>query len=191
MVQYSDHITPVIICFFGLSISAVTNVVNMCCHHDRPFKLLSTRSVRLNIVLPIVAPFILIGEAIMFIFVSHFDISWFAEPLIQNTLFLLFPVIPLALSAFASAANVRITAPTNRDGLLSGFARRVNTDEEMLLESRRGGVPEVIGDIFTERQARTMMDTHYNGVFWTELACLLIDVLFAMPWLLHCVGWGF
>jgi hypothetical protein len=32
------------------------------------------------------------------------------EPLIQTTLLLLLPMIPLALSAFASAANVKITA---------------------------------------------------------------------------------
>jgi hypothetical protein len=75
MAQYSDHITPVLICLLGLSISAMTNVVNLCCHHDRPFQLLSTQSVRLNIIIPIVAPFILIGETILFMFVSHFNIA--------------------------------------------------------------------------------------------------------------------
>jgi hypothetical protein len=190
MAQYSDHITPVAICFFGLFLSAITNIANICCHHDRPFQLLSTRSVRLNIVLPIIAPFILIAEAVLFMFCSHFDIAWLSEPLIQNTVFLCLPVIPLALSAFASAANVKITAPTNRDGILRPFARRVNADEQMLLESRREGVPEIVEDTFSERQARTMIDTHYNGVFWTEFACLLVDILFAVPWLLHVVGWS-
>jgi hypothetical protein len=190
MPQYSDHITPVAICFFGLSLSAITNIANICCHHDRPFQLLSTRSVRLNIVLPIIAPFILIAEAILFMFVSHFDIAWLSDALIQNTIFLCLPVIPLALSAFASAANVKLTAPTNRNRILRPFARRVNADEQMLLESRRDGIPEIVGDTFSDRQARTLIDTHYNGVFWTEFACLLVDILFSVPWLLHVVGWS-
>jgi hypothetical protein len=36
-----------------------------------------------------------------------------------------------------------------------------------------------------------MMGTHYNEVFWAEFACLLFDVLFTMPRLLHCIGWEF
>jgi hypothetical protein len=57
----------------------------------------------------------------------------------------------------------------------------------MSLESQRDGVPEIVWDIFSERQARTMIDTHYNGVFWTEFADLLVDILFAVPWLPHIV----
>jgi hypothetical protein len=66
----------------------------------------------------------------------------------------------------------------------------MNADEEMLLESRRDGVPEIVGDTFSERQARTMIDTHYNGAFRTEFTCLLVDILFVVPWLLHIVGWS-
>jgi hypothetical protein len=190
MPQYVDHIKPVAISFAGLSISAVINIVNICCHHDRPFQLLSTRSVRLNIILPILSPFILIGEAILFMFFSHFEIPVFSESvLLQNTVFLCIPIIPLALSAFASAANVKIASPGSRESLVHPFARRVNTDEEMLLDARREGVPEVLGDTYGEGQAKAMIETHYTGVFWTEFACLVIDVAFAMPWVLHVLGW--
>jgi hypothetical protein len=190
MPQFSDHITPVAISFAGLTISAIIIIINVCFHHDRPFQLLSTRSLRLNIVLPILAPFILIGEAIIFMFISHFDIPFFSKCIqIQNTVFLCIPIIPLALSAFASAANVRLTAPTGRDRLVGPFARRVNRDEEMLLDARGEGVPEVLDDTFSENQAKAMIDRHYTGVFWTEFACLAIDVVFAMPWVLHAIGW--
>jgi hypothetical protein len=109
---------------FGLSLSAITNIGNICGYHDRPFQLLSTRSVRLNIVLPIIAPFILIAEAVLFMLCSHFDIAWLSEPRIQNTVFLSLPVVPLALSAFASAANVKITATAS-----CGRSPSVNADE--------------------------------------------------------------
>jgi hypothetical protein len=33
-----------------------------------------------------------------------------------------------------------------------------------------------------------MIDTHYNGFLWSEFASLVIDVLFAAPWLDHIVG---
>jgi hypothetical protein len=172
-----------------LCISAAANVFNIASHHDRPFQLLSTKTVRINITLPIAAPFLLIAEAVIFMLISHFDIQGFSDkPTTQNIVFLAIPVIPFLISAFASAINVKITAPINRDSLLNPFRRKVNTDEEMLLESRRDGVPEVLGDTFSEAQVKNMINAHYNGVFWTELGCLIVDSVFAVPWILHLFG---
>jgi hypothetical protein len=65
----------------------------------------------------------------------------------------------------------------------------MNRDQEMLLEARGEGVPEVLDDTFSENQAKAMIDRHYTGVFWTEFACLAINVVFSMPWVLHAIGW--
>jgi hypothetical protein len=191
MPQYEDHIKPVFISFLGLGISALINIYNIARHHDRPFQLLSTTTVRLNITLPIAAPFLLIAEAIIYMFISHFEISGFSDsPSLQDGVFLAIPLLPFLLSAFASAVNVKLTAPGNRVALLHQFRRRVNNDEEMLLESRRDGVPEVLGDTFSETQVRNMINEHYDSVFWTELICLVIDAVAIVPWIRHIIGWS-
>jgi hypothetical protein len=189
MHQSDAHIMPVFYSFIGMLISAVINMANMCCHHDRPFQLLSTKSVRLGIVLPILSPFVVVGQALLYVLLSQARTPWLRAASTRDMALMAIPIAPLLLSAVAAAVNMALTAPAKRSQLIHPFARRVNTDEEMLLQTRCEGVPEVaIGDVFSERQARKMIDTHYNGLFWSEFACLVIDFLFAVPWLAHLIS---
>jgi hypothetical protein len=175
MALISSGEKTLLISFVGISISGFINIGNICWHHDRPFQLLSTSFLRLNIILPILSPF--------FFFMEYLVLP------ISGKFFLAVPIFPALLSALASAINIRLVAPRNRNRLIHPFKRRINSDSVMLLQSRQDGVPEIIGDSFTDRHVQLMIETHYNGMFWTSIAFLVIDVVCNLPWLFFTLGW--
>ncbi|OHT16770.1 hypothetical protein TRFO_41584 [Tritrichomonas foetus] len=184
MAQYEDHIWPVFFVFLGLLVSGGLSFIQMCCHHDRPFQLLSSQKLRLNIVLGIASPFLLVAEFIVFEFASHFD-SFSQNEWLTNFLFLSIPVFPLILGIFACIQNIRLTSPHSRAKLVDPFVQQANEDEEMLLASQMEGIPRTSAPILEDRQAFSIIDKHLQPIFFTSAACIVLDFAAAVPWIRH------
>jgi hypothetical protein len=166
----------------GMVLSAVVNVLNICRHHDRPFQLLFTPFLRMNVIFPILAPFIFVVEYLCFI-------VWGYRFSDDPSVFLGMPVVPTVVCVIASVINIRLVTRQNRDGQIDRFKRNVNSDSVMLLESRREGVPEIVGDVFTDWQVRAIVESHYNGMFWAAIGSIVIAFVCNIPWLFHILGW--
>lgn len=184
MSQHEDHIIPVFISLVGLSISSILNLIQMCLHHDRPFQLMSSINLRLNIVIGIIAPLIFISEFIVFLFISHFD--FFSMNIkLSNFFFLIIPVIPLIFGCFASFQNIKLTSQQSRVKLINDFVHVANEDEQMLLESQMEGIPRTSGAIIEDDQAFSLINKHYKPIYLTSVACITFDIIFTIPWVLH------
>lgn len=184
MGQREDHIVPVFISLIGLFISSILNLIQMCCHHDRPFQLMSTMNLRLNIVLGITAPFIFIGEFILFVFISHFDFISTNQTL-SDFFFLVIPIIPLIFGCCASFQNIKLTSQKSRSRMVNDFVHVANEDEQMLLATQMEGIPLTSGPIIENDEAFDLISKHYKPIYITSIASLVSDVIFSIPWLLH------
>ena len=187
MPQYEDHIRPVMCSLIGLFLSAATNLYLMCSHHDRPFQLMSTVKLRLNIVLGVSSPFIFIAEFIIFIFFSHFDFIA-NDQSTSDLVFLSIPVLPLLLSSIAAIFNIKLTSPIQRSQMVDDFVHQANEDEEMLLKSQSDGIPNTSGSIIENNQAFSMITNHYNPIFYGSIVCCIFNILFTIPWFQHILN---
>lgn len=184
MSQHEDHIIPVFISFSGLVISSVLNLIQMCLHHDRPFQLMSSMNLRLNIVIGISAPFIFISEFVVFLFISHFD--FFSMNItLSNFFFLVMPVIPLIFGCLAAYQNIKLTSQQSRVGLVDDFVHDANEDEQMLLESQNEGESRAPGSLLENEQAFNLINKHYKPIYLASIASIVFDVVFSIPWVLH------
>ena len=184
MSQYEDHIIPVLISFIGILISSILNLIQMCLHHDRPFQLMSSINLRLNIVIGIAAPFIFISEFVVYLFISHFD--FFSMNLtLSNFFFLIIPIIPLIFGCLASFQNIKLTSQQSRTSLVNDFVHEANEDEQMLLASQMEGIPRTSGSILENEQALNLINKHYKPIYYTSVSSIIFDILFSIPWLIH------
>ena len=171
---------------FGLFLTCLLNLGTVFLHHDRPFQLMSTQALRLNIVLNVFAPFILLAEYFILHFLSGQSILQQRKSPLE-VLYIGLPVIPLTIGIASSVINFMATSKSSRKQIVNPFVKEANEDEQMLLASQMRGVPLTSEPIIEDRQAYSIINKHMKPINTTSLASSLIDILAALPWVIAVI----
>ena len=183
--HYQELVAPVVFTFIALLSVSVLNIHLIARHHDRSFQLLSNIFLRLEIALPVVAP--LIHVILWSLFIICVKAGMIATEVVAYGVFVYIPVVPVLLSTIPMAILCFLTRPGRRDAETEWFAARANSDQEMLLQQRGDGVPEVEDVLYSKNDARNIVDRHFSSIFWCEMMGLAGELVFVMPWMWKCL----
>jgi hypothetical protein len=138
--------------------------MNTVLHEEQWARFLTLRVLRSDILLPLVAPAVMLLERLAFIVLGRMDVPGFADNSpAENRRFLSMPIVPLLLTAAACGRNIAAACARPPDEVLDAFLPR--------------------GEGAAERP-------RYRGVVWLDVVALVAAVAFALPWALHVLGWG-